>query len=141
MPDCVFCKIIQGELPCAEIFSNDTVMAFLDIGPLVEGHTLIVPREHYENIWECPPALGAALTEAMQRVGRAVMAGTGASGLNMVMNNGAAAGQLVPHAHWHLIPRIEGDGLLHVQQKEYESRQHMEALAEQIRHRISERAG
>ncbi len=133
MQDCIFCKIVRGDLPSARIFSNSAVMAFLDIGPLVEGHTLIVPKEHFENIWEVPPELGQELTAAMQRVGRAVMAGTGASGLNVVMNNGASAGQLVPHAHWHLIPRFEGDGLLHVRQKEYESRQRMDELAGQIR--------
>jgi len=136
MQDCVFCKIIRGELPCAEITSNGSVVSFLDIGPLVEGHTLIVPREHFENLWELPAALGAELTAALQRVGRAIMAGTGASGLNVVMNNGPAAGQLVPHAHWHLIPRFEGDGLLHVQQKEYESRQRMENIAQKIRSQL-----
>lgn len=133
MQECIFCKIVSGDLPCAELYSSHALLAFLDIGPMAEGHTLIIPKEHYPTLWDLPKDLAAEMLGVMQDVGSAVFQVTGATGLNVVLNNYRAAGQVVPHAHWHLIPRREGDGLMPVEQKEYESQEAMWELAAKIR--------
>lgn len=137
MDDCIFCKIVKQEIPCAEVYADDTVLAFLDIGPIARGHTLIIPKAHYYSLWEVPAALAEDLLVIMQRVGRALLATSKAEGMNVVMNNFAAAGQVVPHAHWHLIPRFEGDGLFRVRQTEYESQEAMYALAQAMKQAVN----
>ena len=132
MQDCIFCKIVKQEIPCAEVYADERTLAFLDIGPIARGHTLIIPKAHYLNLWEVPGELAKDLLATMQKVGRALMQTTKATGMNVVMNNYESAGQVVPHAHWHLIPRIEGDGLFPVVQQEYESREAMNELAERM---------
>ena len=132
MQECIFCKIVNGEIPCAKVYTGDSVLAFLDIAPISEGHTLIIPKTHYPTLWDLPQDLAAEMQRALQEVGTAVFQVTGATGLNVVMNNYQAAGQVVPHAHWHLIPRREGDGLLQAQQKEYDSQEAMQELAAKI---------
>ena len=133
MQDCLFCKIVRGEIPSAQVFSSEYVLAFLDIGPIHKGHTLVIPKTHYATLWELPAALGQEMQEALQKVGRAVVQATAADGLNVVMNNFRAAGQLVDHAHWHLVPRFTEDGLRWWPQQEYESSESMEAVAQAIR--------
>jgi len=133
MQDCLFCKIVRGEIPSAQVFSSEHVLAFLDIGPIHKGHTLVIPKTHYATLWELPAALGQEMQEALQKVGRAVVQATAADGLNVVMNNFRAAGQLVDHAHWHLVPRFTEDGLRWWPQQEYESSESMEAVAQAIR--------
>jgi len=110
-PDCVFCRIVAGEIPCWRVLEDDHVLAFLDVGPLARGHTLIVPREHHATIDTLPDAIAAACGEAVARVSRAVRAATGAAGWNVLQNNGRVAGQEVEHVHFHVIPRESGDGL------------------------------
>lgn len=109
--DCVFCKIVAGAIPSAKVFEDDHIIAFLDIGPLAEGHLLVVPRAHYRQIVELPRELSAAMAATLPRLAAAVLAVTGATGLNIVQNNGRSAGQVVDHVHVHLIPRRDGDGL------------------------------
>ena len=133
MQDCIFCKIVKKEIPCAEVYADERTLAFLDIGPIARGHTLIIPKAHYLNLWEVPGELAKDLLTTMQKVGRALMQTTKATGMNVVMNNYESAGQVVPHAHWHLIPRVEGDGLFPVVQQEYESREAMNDLAERMK--------
>jgi len=133
MQDCLFCKIVRGEVPSAQVFSSEHVLAFLDIGPIHKGHTLVIPKTHYATLWELPATLGQEMQEALQKVGRAVVQATAADGLNVVMNNFRAAGQLVDHAHWHLVPRFTEDGLRWWPQQEYESSESMEAVAQAIR--------
>ena len=111
MSNCIFCKIIEGEIPSSKVYEDDNCYAFLDIGPLSWGHTLIIPRKHYELITEMPPEEVAALTSVIPKLASAVMKATGAEGLNVLQNNGAIAGQAVDHLHFHLIPRDAGDGL------------------------------
>jgi len=130
--DCLFCKIVRGEIPCAKVFETDTVFAFLDIAPVNKGHTLVIPKQHHENIWDLPPELTPDLMDAIQRVGQALKDGLGAQGMNLGMNNGAAAGQLVLHAHWHLIPRFEDDGLSLWPQKSYSGPEEMNQTARVI---------
>jgi len=110
-PNCVFCKVVGAEIPAAVVYEDPTVLAFLDIGPLSEGHLLVIPREHYHHLVDVPAQCCAEVATVLPRLGRALLGVTGAQGFNVLVNNGAAAGQIVPHVHWHLIPRMQGDGL------------------------------
>ena len=108
--NCIFCKIARGEIPCTSVFESEELIAFLDISPVNKGHTLLVPKAHMETLFDMPTGIGETLFAAMKQVGSAVMKATGAEGLNVVQNNYSAAGQQVPHVHWHLIPRFADDG-------------------------------
>ncbi len=132
MQDCIFCKIVKGELPSSKVYEDSHVVAFLDIRPVRPGHTLVVPKIHCENFLDCDPEVGAQLIKAAQKVARAVMRGTDADGVNFGINNGAAAGQVIFHLHMHIIPRKEGDGLRMWPNREYGEGE-MENIAEAIR--------
>lgn len=108
--DCVFCKIIKGELPCVKVYEDDGVLAFLDIQPVNHGHTLVVPKEHFENLLETTEEVLAELIKAVKKIAPAVMAGVGASAFNLGVNTGSEAGQVVRHTHFHIMPRHQGDG-------------------------------
>lgn len=112
MADCIFCRIILGELPCAKVFEDDLVISFLDINPVSGGHTLVLPKRHYATLFEIPAEDLNACTSACQKVAKAVFRATKASGLNFIQNNHRAAGQLIDHIHFHLIPRSFGDNFL-----------------------------
>jgi len=116
-PNCIFCKIIAGEIPANKVFEDDKFIAFLDIKPNNLGHTLLVPKNHHKNIFDLPNDLLEKLGKHIQIVAGAVLKGTEASGVNVGMNNGETAGQIIWHAHIHLIPRFSGDGLVHWKQK------------------------
>lgn len=109
--NCIFCKIAAGEIPAAVVFQNDTIVAFLDIGPLAEGHLLVIPRSHHEGLTDLPGTTAAALAAEIPRLGKALLVVTEAEGFNLLVNQGRAAGQEVPHVHFHLIPRRKQDGL------------------------------
>lgn len=111
MPDCIFCKIIAGEIPCDKVYEDGEVLAFLDISPVNKGHTLVVPKEHYVDLVECPEDRAEHLIRVVKKVGQAVLKAVEADAFNVGLNNGAAAGQIVNHAHFHVIPRFNGDGL------------------------------
>lgn len=108
---CIFCRIIKGEIPGTRVYEDDDVLAFLDINPIAPGHTLVIPKGHYETLVDIPDGVGAKIFPVLSRVGKAVMAALKADGFNCLQNNFAAAGQIVFHSHWHVIPRFEGDGL------------------------------
>jgi histidine triad (HIT) family protein len=110
-PNCIFCKIIHGEIPSARVLETDHAVAFLDINPVNYGHTLLVPKVHCVQLSEVPDAVGGAIGELLPRLCRAVAAATGAHGLNVIVNNGAAAGQTIDHCHWHVIPRFDDDAV------------------------------
>ncbi len=135
--ECIFCRIVRGEIPCAKLYETGTVLAFLDIAPVRPGHALVIPKAHHATILDLDPGLGADLVTAFRTVGAALMAATGATGFNLGLNCNASAGQLVFHAHWHLIPRVEGDGLHLWPSGAYASMDEMNALAESIRARIA----
>lgn len=105
MSDCIFCKIVKGEIPSAKIFENEHVYAFLDISQATKGHTLIIPKVHKENIFEMSPELAGNIFESVPKAAKAVKAAFQPAGLNIVNNNGEIAGQTVFHFHIHLIPR------------------------------------
>lgn len=109
--DCVFCRIVAGTIPATVLFQDRSIIAFLDVAPLAEGHLLVVPKSHCELLSELDPETAAELGRAFPRLGRALVGVTGAQGFNVLQNNGSAAGQVVPHVHFHLIPRRDGDNL------------------------------
>ncbi len=134
--DCIFCKIVKGEIPCAKILETDTILAFLDIAPVSKGHALVIPKAHFPTILDVDPALGPDILAATARVGQALMDATGATGFNVGLNCNASAGQLVFHAHWHVIPRIEGDGLSLWPAGKYDFMEEMNRLAATIGARV-----
>ncbi len=109
MKDCVFCKIVNGEIPSAKIYEDNEVLAFLDIIPVNKGHTLVIPKEHHETLVDIPPEKLKKLIGELGKVANAVIEGTDAEGFNLLMNNKEVAGQAVPHAHFHIIPRHSDD--------------------------------
>ena len=111
MSGCLFCRIVAGDIPAAVVLENDAVVAFLDIGPLADGHILVVPRKHFDLLVDVPPETCSAVASVVPVLGRALLDVTQADGFNLLVNNGRAAGQEVMHVHWHLIPRSSGDGL------------------------------
>jgi histidine triad (HIT) family protein len=108
--DCIFCRIVAGELPCAKVYEDEDSLAFMDIGPVVKGHTLVVPKKHFDPITATPPAVLQQVILVVQRIARAQVAGLGAAGINVTQANGKLAGQIIPHIHFHVIPRFEADG-------------------------------
>jgi len=109
--DCIFCKIVAGQIPCEKIYEDESVLAFLDIGPVSQGHTLVIPKKHYEKVHECPPEIVTAVASVLPKVAGAVFGSMAAEGYNVLCNNGRASGQLVDHLHFHIIPRMTGDGV------------------------------
>lgn len=130
--NCIFCKIVQGQIPCAKVYEDQDFLAFLDIGPVRPGHALVVPKAHHATLLDLPADLAAGYLPTAQRVARAVLAVTGAAGFNLIMNNFRAAGQLVDHAHFHVIPRAADDGLHFWPQGSYSTTDEMLALAAKI---------
>lgn len=111
MSDCIFCKIITGEIPSTKVFENEHVLAFLDISQVTKGHTLVIPKVHKENVYELTPDMAKSIFEVVPEIARALKKTFSPIGLNTINNNGEAAGQSVFHYHLHLIPRYgEGDG-------------------------------
>jgi len=110
MSDCIFCKIIVGEIPSYRVYEDDGVLAFLDITPVNPGHTLIVPKKHYANLLELPEAEASQLIATIKKITPAILAGVGAIDFNLELNNGPLAGQVVNHCHWHIVPRFAADG-------------------------------
>lgn len=109
--ECIFCKIVAGEIPAATIYEDDHVLAFLDIGPIHKGHTLVIPKTHGATLDVCDADTLAAVGSVLGRIGKAVQAATQCDAYNCLCNNGRASGQLVDHVHFHIIPRFEGDNV------------------------------
>ena len=105
MADSIFGKIIAGEIPCHKVYEDSEVLAFLDINPLSRGHTLVIPKEPAETLDQLSDASAAAVGRALPRICRAVMAATGVREYNVLENNGSGAHQVVPHVHFHIIPK------------------------------------
>lgn len=108
--DCLFCKIVAGEIPSHKVYEDETTLAFLDIMPASRGHTLIVPKIHASGLAEITPESLATTVVVAQGVARLLRMRLRPDGMNMIQNDGAAAGQSVLHYHVHLVPRWEGDG-------------------------------
>jgi histidine triad (HIT) family protein len=121
--DCIFCKIVGGELPSYKVYENEHILAFLDIHPVNAGHTLIVPKRHSTNIFDIATDDWAAMSEAVRVLAVGIEKGVGADGVNIAMNNREHAGQVVNHAHVHVIPRFKGDGLKLMPQRTYKEKE------------------
>lgn len=106
---CAFCKIAAGEIPTKIVYEDSFVLAFLDINPAGPGHTLVIPKEHYEVLPQIPDDKAALLINTVKVLAGAIFEATNAQGVNILQNNGKAAGQAVPHVHFHVIPRFEND--------------------------------
>lgn len=111
MDDCLFCKIVAGQIPCTKVAEDENCLTFMDINPISPGHTLVIPKRHCEAIHEMSPEEAAHIGRCLPALAAAVKAAVGAEGLNVLQNNGTCAGQAVAHLHFHLIPRWPGDGL------------------------------
>ena len=105
MAETIFARIIRGEIPCHKVYEDDHVLAFLDIGPLSEGHTLVIPKEPAVTLDQLSDESAAALGRVLPRICRAVLAETGARAYNVLQNNGESAHQVVEHVHFHVIPK------------------------------------
>jgi histidine triad (HIT) family protein len=110
MGDCVFCKIVKGEIESKKIFESENFIAFKDANPRTEGHSLVVPKKHYETLLDVPSILFGEFLSVVQDVAMKQIKETKAEGFNLIMNNFKVAGQIVPHVHMHILPRKESDG-------------------------------
>ncbi len=112
MDDCIFCKIIKGDIPCIKIYENDRVLAFADINPISKGHTLLIPKNHAENLWEISEEDLTAIHAASKRVANGIRTTLKPVGVAALQLNGRGVNQVVMHYHLHLIPRMEADAEL-----------------------------
>lgn len=126
--DCVFCKIIAGELPSYKVYEDDNTLAFLDINPVNPGHILIVPKRHFANIEEADEQTLSQVIKIVKKIGFNLKNNLAAPGYNIGVNNELAAGQTVPHLHFHLIPRLSDDGLKPWPHKKYQGNEAQEIL-------------
>ena len=128
--DCVFCAIAAGEIPCFKVFEDDFALAYLDINPFSEGHTLVIPKAHTTGLLDTPEETLAALLARVKKVAAHLKTALGCDGFHVLQNNGAAAGQTVGHIHFHIVPRRNGDPI------EFANRpgdmEHLKALAARI---------
>lgn len=107
---CPFCEIGAGNIPAKKVYEDDATLAFLDINPRNPGHTLVIPKKHFATILDITDGEMASLAKTVKKVAAAVQKGTGAQGISVSQSNGAAAGQMVPHMHFHVIPRFAREG-------------------------------
>lgn len=126
--DCIFCKIIAGALPSYKVYEDDKVIAFFDVLPMSPGHTIVVPKNHVADLEDLSDEELCAMTIAMKKIGKAIMEGLGVKGYSIFLDNKDAANQHVPHVHFHLVPRREGDGLDRWPQSGYSEGEAEEAL-------------
>lgn len=137
MENCIFCKIIKREVPAEIIHESEHFISFLDLHPNNYGHSLVVPKEHVENIYEIKGDTSINLGEELSKISKAVKKAVNADGINIFMNNDPAAGQIIFHQHSHVIPRYENDNLHHWPHKTYGAPEDMKEIAEKIRNSIT----
>ena len=130
--DCIFCKIIAGEIPSSKVYEDEDLFAFIDIAPVQKGHTLLMPKKHSKNYFDTDDSVLEKIVRVAKKLAKGVVSGVGADGCTISTNNGAAAGQSVFHLHWHIIPRFTGDNLNHWPHGSYVSGE-QEEYAEKIR--------
>ena len=109
--DCIFCKIAAGEIPSATVYEDDDFRAILDLGPAAKGHTLVIPKSHSDNLLSVEPDTAAKALKVISKTANAIKEALGCDGINVVQNNGEAAGQTVMHLHFHIIPRYKNDSV------------------------------
>lgn len=109
--NCIFCKIIGKKIPAKVLYEDDTVISFLDVYPSSKGHSLVLPKKHHATLLDIPEVELKEVARVIQKVGAAAMKATNADGFNVLQNNFPAAGQVIHHMHFHIIPRFQNDGL------------------------------
>lgn len=129
--DCIFCKIIAGDIPCHKVYENEQALAFLDIGPVSEGHTLVIPKVHVTDLGDGSRETAMQLMGVVHDIAPKIMTAVGATGYNLGMNHGVDAGQDVLHTHLHIMPRKPGVARAFV--KTHPSHEALAAVAEKIR--------
>jgi histidine triad (HIT) family protein len=130
--DCVFCKIVAGDIPALTVLDTPDALAFLDVSPLAPGHVLLVPKSHAATLADMTAKQAADIAQHLPRLTQVILDATGANGINILQNNGREAGQVVEHVHFHLIPRCEGDGLGY----RWSAQSYAEGAAEKMRQAI-----
>lgn len=135
MSDCIFCKIIAGDIPSSKVYEDADVFALLDIKPVNPGHTLVIPKKHYVNIHDMPDEMVGKVAIVAKKIADAILK-LGAKGVNIGMNNGAGAGQVVFHAHTHVMPRYGKDSFNLWVGKEYDGDER-ELVADKIRQQLN----
>ena len=128
MDDCIFCKIVNGKIPSSKIYEDDTFIVILDIFPSAKGHLLIIPKRHATNLYELNEKEASDLIPLSQKIAKKINETLKPQGLNILQNNGKAAGQDVFHYHMHLIPRYENDGIKYFKQSPQASKEEMDEL-------------
>ena len=113
--NCLFCKILQGEIPSKKVFESEKTYAFLDIFPVSPGHTVIVPKDHYYNILDMPEKDIAGFFLDLKKIAQLLKEKLHLDGFNILQNNFPAGGQVIPHCHYHIIPRMQNDGKMKLQ--------------------------
>jgi histidine triad (HIT) family protein len=108
-PDCIFCKIANGEIPSKKIYENDNFFSVPDANPVVKGHTLVISKNHFENILDMPISLGKEFLDCIKKTSVIIMKQENADGFNLINNNFESAGQVVKHVHFHILPRKKDD--------------------------------
>jgi histidine triad (HIT) family protein len=130
---CIFCRIIQKQAPFSRVYEDEKVLGFLDIRPLNEGHTLVIPKIHYETIFEIPQELITYLHGVVKQVAIAVEKATKADGISIIQQNRKAAGQEIAHLHVHVVPRYEGQKLPSFSEISEANRENLSQTATKIR--------
>jgi histidine triad (HIT) family protein len=111
MDECIFCKLIHGDMPCHKVYEDDKIVAFFDILPISPGHTIVAPKKHEPDIEGVTDEEIQAMSLILKKIGKAMLEGLGVKGYSIFLDNKSAANQHVPHMHFHIVPREEGDGL------------------------------
>ncbi|MBI5449337.1 HIT family protein [Candidatus Gottesmanbacteria bacterium] len=135
MNDCLFCKIIEGTIPANRVYEDKDFLAFLDISPVNPGHTLVLPKKHFETYLDTPDETLENLSKKVKKIALGIKEATEAEGINIMVNAHKAAGQVIPHLHTHVIPRYLSDGFKHWTGQKI-SEEKTKILAEKIRRDI-----
>ncbi len=135
--DCIFCKIAAGEIPSATVYEDDDFRAILDLGPAAKGHTLVIPKNHSDNLLSVDSDTAAKALNVISKTANAIKEALGCDGINVVQNNGEAAGQTVMHLHFHIIPRYKNDSVNIGWQPMKPSNEELAATAEQIKEKMN----
>ncbi|MBD5523743.1 MAG: HIT family protein [Lachnospiraceae bacterium] len=130
--NCIFCKIANGEIPSQTLYEDETFRVILDLGPATKGHALILPKEHYANLYELPETTAGEVMKLAKKMAATMTERLGCEGFNLVQNNGDLAGQTVFHFHMHLIPRYRADGQKIGWKPQEVSQEELKAVKDQI---------
>lgn len=135
--DCIFCKVAAGEISSATVYEDDDFRAILDLGPAAKGHTLVIPKSHSDNLLSVEPDTAAKALKVISKTANAIKEALGCDGINVVQNNGEAAGQTVMHLHFHIIPRYKNDSVNIGWQPMKPSNEELAATADLIKEKMN----